>query len=288
MKRKVIDNVVAFILYLSSAIVLGILIWFIYTILKQGLSALSFNFIFGRPLEMEAGGGIGPELFNTFYILILSLIVTIPIGLGTGIYFAEYAKNGLGTRIIRLGVETLASLPSIVLGLFGMIVFVIGMKMGFSIIGGALTLSIINIPVIVSVTETAFKEVNPTYKEASLALGTTKWQMIYSIMLPCAFPKILNGINLAIGRAIGESAILIFTAGTNVSRSFPDFNILSTGETLSVHLWYVKAIGLIPDADKIAAGSAAVLILIILIINILMKVMSYKMQNKFFGKSKVI
>lgn len=123
-----------------------------------------------------------------------------------------------------------------------------------------------------------------TYKEASLALGTTKWQTIYSIMLPCAFHKILNGVKLAIGRAIGESAVLIFTAGTSISRNYPEFNPLSSGETLSVHLWYVKAIGLVPDAERIAAGSAATLIMMVLIINIVMNYYERRLRVKFFGK----
>jgi phosphate transport system permease protein len=285
MLRRIKDMIVIFILWLSGALVVFILIWFLSMVLIQGIPTINLEFLIGRPMEMEEGGGIGPELFNTLYILILSLMFTIPIGIGTGIYLAEYAKDNIITRTIRLCIETLASVPSIVFGLFGMIVFVINLNMGFSILGGALTLAIVNLPVVASVTETAIREVPYTYKEASYALGATKWQTIYSMLLPCSMPKILNGINLAVGRAIGESAVLIFTAGTSVSRNFPEFNPLTAGETLSVHLWYVKSIGLVPDADRVAAGTAAVLIIMVLMINILMKLYERRLTQKFYGHS---
>ncbi|CDF57271.1 phosphate ABC transporter permease PstA [Thermobrachium celere] len=280
---KIKDMIVTLILKLAAVLVVGILVWFLYMVLAQGLPVLNKEFLLGMPKEMEEGGGIGPELFNTFYILVLSLIFTIPVGIGAGIYLAEYAKDNIITRMIRLSIETLASVPSIVFGLFGMVIFVIKFKFGFSILGGALTLSIVNLPVVVSVTETALREVPQTYKEASLALGTTKWQTIMSIMLPTAFHKIINGIKLAVGRAIGESAVLIFTAGTSISRNYPEFNPLSSGETLSVHLWYVKSIGLVPDAERIAAGSSAVLIILVLVINVFMNFYEKRLRLKFLG-----
>lgn len=154
---KIKDKIVTILLNLSGVLVIGILLWFLYIVLSQGLPVLSKEFLFGMPKEMEEGGGIGPEIFNTFYILVLSLLITIPLGIGTGIYLAEYAKDNIITRTIRLSIETLASVPSIVFGLFGMVVFVISFKFSFSILAGALTLAIVNIPVVVSVTETALR-----------------------------------------------------------------------------------------------------------------------------------
>ncbi|EYE89122.1 phosphate ABC transporter permease [Fervidicella metallireducens AeB] len=280
---KLKDNFITMLFWASGVIIFLLLCCFLFMILSEGLPVLSLDFIFGRPEEMLEGGGIGPEIFNTFYILLLSMLITIPIGLGAGIYLAEYAKDNIITRVIKLSVECLASVPSIVFGLFGMIVFVVKFKMGFSILGGAAALSLLNLPVMVRVTEQAITSVPNIYKEASYALGTTKWQTIYSVILPIALPNIITGINLIAGRAIGESAVLIYTAGTSISRVFPQFNPMAAGETLSVHLWYVKAIGLIPDADRVSAGTAAMLIVIILIFNMVIKLINKYIKRNFEG-----
>lgn len=283
MKQKIYDKIATSLLWASGFIILFILVWFLYRIFSQGLPALSLHFISSKPLEMDKGGGIGPEIFNTFYVLLIALIVSIPIGVGAGIYLAEFAEDNIVTRIIRVSVECLASVPSIVFGLFGMILFVEKMGWGFSMMGGALTLALLNLPVIVRATEESIRTVSINQREASLALGATKWQTIKKIVLPSAAPGILTGINLAVGRAIGESAVLIYTAGTSISRHFAEFNPFTSGETLSVHLWYVKSVGLIPDANQVAAGTSAVLILIILIINLIMKFISYRIRVKHQG-----
>ena len=191
------------------------------------------------------------------------------IAIGAAIYLSEYAKDTALTRFIRLSTESLATVPSIVLGLFGMIVFVDFLGMGFSILGGALSLSLLNLPLLVRVTEEALQTVPQTYREASLALGATKWQTIRKVVLPEAMSGIITGIMLASGRAIGESAILIFTAGTTVSRHMADFDVFAGGETLAVHLWYVMGIGLVPDRVAIANGIGALLILVVLFINLI-------------------
>ena len=169
--------------------------------------------------------------------------------------------------MIRLSTESLAAVPSIVLGLFGMIVFVNFMGLGFSIIGGALTLVLLNLPLLVRVTEEALRGVPQDYREASLALGATKLETILRVVLPSALPGIFTGITLTAGRALGETAILIFTAGTTVSRYMGDTDLLAGGETLAVHLWYLLSTGLVPDRDAIANGIGAVLILMILFFN---------------------
>ena len=198
------------------------------------------------------------------------MAVSIPLAVGAGIYLAEYARNNRLTRCIRLSVESLATVPSIVLGLFGMIVFVNEMHLGFSILGGALTLVLLNLPMLVRVTEESIRTVPKSYEEASLSLGATKLQTIFRVVLPSAMPGIITGITLTAGRALGEPAILIFTAGTTVSRFMYDTDVMAGGETLAVHLWYLMSAGLVPDRDTIADGIGALLILTILVFNFLL------------------
>ena len=262
------DKVVTAGLWLTGFFVIALLAVFLGYILIKGLPVLSWNFIIGQSSDITAGGGVGAQFFNTFYILFLSLLVAAPIAIGAGIYLAEYSGRGRLADAIRLSVECLASVPSIVLGLFGMIVFINIMGFGISLGVGAMTLALMNLPVIVRVTEEALKTVPKEYRDASLALGATKWQTISRVVLPSAMPGIITGITLTAGRAVGETAILIFTAGTTVSRSIPDFSLSAGGETLAVHMWYVMAIGLVPDRIDKANGTAALLILTILLFNL--------------------
>jgi len=280
MSAKTVDKVATMAMWFAGIVILGILAAFLLFILYKGVPVLSWDFIFGRSSDIEAGGGVGGQLFNSFYILILSLLVSIPLAIGAGVYLAEYAGNNRLTDIIRLSTESLATVPSIVLGLFGMIVFVNLLGMGFSIIGGALTLTLLNLPVLVRVTEEAVRTVPVHYREASLALGATKWQTIWRVVLPNALPGIITGITLTAGRALGETAILIFTAGTTVGRQMVNFDVTAAGETLAVHLWYVMAVGLVPDRIDIANGAGALLIITILILNLLFTIPSKILQKK--------
>lgn len=269
MSSKTVSQMAQVFLWAVGILLIAVLTIFIGYILYQGLPVLTPNFLLGMPSDTEAGGGVGPQLFNTFYILFLSMVFSGLIAVGAAIYLAEYAQNNYLTKIIRLSTESLATVPSIVLGLFGMIVFVDFLGMGFSILGGALALSLLNLPVLVRVTEDALHAVPDTYREASLALGATKWQTIRKVILPRALNGIITGLMLTGGRAIGESAILIFTAGTTVSRHMFDFDLMAGGETLAVHLWYVMGIGLVPDRIDIANGISALLILVVLLINLI-------------------
>ncbi len=270
MTAKQSDKVVTVGLWIVGFFIIALLAVFLGYILFKGLPVLSWKFIFGPSSDITAGGGVGAQLFNTFYILFLSLLVAAPIAIGAGIYLAEYSARGRLADMIRLSVESLASVPSIVLGLFGMIVFISLMGFGISLGVGAMTLALMNLPVIVRVTEEALKTVPKEYREASLALGATKWQTISRVVLPSALPGIITGVTLTAGRAVGETAILIFTAGTTVSRNIPDFSLSAGGETLAVHMWYVMAIGLVPDRIAKADGTAALLILTILLFNLVL------------------
>ncbi len=286
MSARSIDKLATGIMWLASIVILGILVAFLCFILYKGIPVLSWDFIFGTPSEIKAGGGVGPQFFNSFYILFLSLLFSIPLAIGAGVYLAEYASDNYLTSMIRLSTESLATVPSIVLGLFGMIIFVNMLGFGFSIIGGALTLMLLNLPVLVRVTEDSIRTVPVYYREASLALGATKWQTIWRVVLPNAIPGIITGVTLTAGRALGESAILIFTAGTTVSRVMPDFDLTVAGETLAVHLWYVMAVGLVPDRLEIANGIGALLVVTILILNILVTIPSKMLQRKMGASSR--
>ena len=270
MSAKQWDRVVTGLLWGAGLLIIGVLAVFLGYILIKGLPVLSASFIFGPSSDVSVGGGVGAQLFNTFYILFLSLIVAAPVAIGAGIYLAEYSARGRLADMIRLSVECLASVPSIVLGLFGMILFINLMGFGISLGVGAMTLALMNLPIIVRVTEEALKTVPREYREASLALGATKWQTIARVVLPAALPGIVTGVTLTAGRAVGETAILIFTAGTTASRMIPDFSLSAGGETLAVHMWYVMAIGLVPDRVDIANGTGALLIIVILLFNLIL------------------
>lgn len=260
--------------------IVALLAAFLGYILYKGLPVLTPSFIFGRSSDIAAGGGVGAQLFNSFYMLFLSLAFSVPVALGAGIYLAEYAKESKLTKLVRLSVESLATVPSIVLGLFGMILFVNMMHMGFSILGGALTLTLLNLPLLVRVTEESIRTVPRSYEEASLALGATKLQSIAKVVLPSAIPGIVTGIVLTAGRALGETAILIFTAGTTVSRFMGDTDLMAGGETLAVHLWYLMSAGLVPDRDLIADGIGALLILVILLCNTVLYLPAWYLARK--------
>ncbi|AQR78132.1 phosphate ABC transporter permease PstA [Paenibacillus larvae] len=283
MRNKATDFAATVYFWLAGFSIIGLLVWVLYRILSAGLPHLSWDFITGLPEDIMPGGGVGPMLFNSFYILFLSLVFSLPVGFGAGIYLAVYAKKNRLTEFIRISVEALASVPSIVFGLFGFLLFVQFFNLKISVLSGSLALALLNLPVLVRVTEGAFRTVPHSYWEASLALGSTRWQAIRKVLFPAALPSLITGITLVAGRALGESAILIYTAGLSVSRNFPELNPFAMGETLAVHLWYVQSEALVPDAKQIAAGSAALLLLVVLAFNLLIGILSRIIQKRLPG-----
>ena len=277
---KLVDRLMRAVLWGIAILFVVVLILFVGAILKQGWPVLNLSFLTKMPETLDAGGGIKPQIFNSIYLVVLSLGLSLPVGLGAGVYMAEYAGKGRALNFLRLCIETLAATPSIVLALFGMIVFVQAMGWSFSIRSGALTLALLNIPVITRVTEVSLLGVPRELKEASYGLGATKLQTILKVALPYAATGILTGLVLTAGRAFGESAILVFTAGTNASAQFPDFRLTVPGETLSVHLWYVTSDGTLPDAREIAAGTAAVMILVLLSLNLLVRLVDRAIRRR--------
>ncbi|MGL5649477.1 MAG: phosphate ABC transporter permease PstA [Clostridium sp.] len=289
MDRRKADKVATGILYFVSACIVILLALFIIYIFYNGWRVLTPHFILSKPKIIGAGGGIGPQIFNSVYMLILSLIITVPVGIGAGIYLAEYAKEGPIIKIIRLSLETMASLPSIVIGMFGLLVFVNMAGLGYSILAGALSVSILNIPVMTRISESAIRNASKKVKEASLGLGATKWQTIENVIIPTAAKEILTGIILAAGRIFGEAAALLYTAGLSssgldfkklsfVGQSSP-FSLFRPAETLAVHIWKLNSEGIVPDAAQIANGTAAVLVIMVLIFNIIAKVISKKLEK---------
>jgi phosphate transport system permease protein len=243
--------------------VLTLLVIVLYILIK-GIPALDLQFLFTAPKGGLSGeGGISTIIVSTIYLIGFTLILLVPVGIGAAIYLAEYAPNNRFTNFIRYGVEVLAGVPSIIFGLFGFVLFVTTLHFNFSILAGALTLVCLLLPTMIRTTEEAIKTVPYSYREGALALGATRWQTIFRVVLPAATPGIITAIILCIGRAIGETACLYVTLGG--SSAMPT-SILSGGRTLSLHVFYLametRAI------DK-ALATSAVLIITIIVINAL-------------------
>ncbi|MGG7176062.1 phosphate ABC transporter permease PstA [Clostridium paraputrificum] len=294
MNAKRADKIATTIIYIMSFFVVFLLGAFIAYILYQGIVMLKPSFLFGTPKVTSAGGGIGPQLFNSFYMLIVSLVITVPIGIGAGIYLAEYAKEGPLLRFIRLSLETMSSLPSIVIGMFGLLVFVNMAGWGYSILAGALSVSILNIPSMTRISENAIKIASKRVKEASLGLGASKWQTIAKLTLPTAMGEILTGIILASGRIFGEAAAFLYTAGLSsgslnfnnisITGNQSAFSLFRPAETLAVHIWKLNSEGIVPDAAAIANGTAAVLIIAVLLFNLVARLLGNRLLKSYSGK----
>ncbi|MGV3489233.1 MAG: phosphate ABC transporter permease PstA [Tuberibacillus sp.] len=294
LKAKQVDRLMTLLIICSAFIMAGILIFLLGFILFRGVSHISLSFITSNSSSFQAGGGIKNQLWNSFYMLVLTMIMTVPIGLVGGIYFAEYAKDNKLTSLLRSCVEMLASLPSIIVGMFGMLLFVNVFGWGFSILSGALALTIFNLPVMIQVSEDALRSIPDHQRQGSAALGATPWQTVKKVLLPSAFPALLTGMILSAGRVFGESAALLFTAGlTSPNLDFSNWNPLAmnsplnpmrTAETLSVHIWAVNSVGIIPDSAQVAAGASAVLVIVILIFNISARVIGRFIERAIKGK----
>jgi phosphate transport system permease protein len=258
-------------------------------IIAKGI--LSFN-----PKYIGFGDdGLGVELFNTIYIVLLTLIISTPLGICAGIYMAEYAKKGKLTSAIRICIETLSSLPSIVVGLFGFLVFVVLIHSTWNIIAGVLTLTILCIPLLTRTTEDGIRNIDDTYREASYALGTTKWQTITHVLLPTATPRIVTGVILAAGRCFGEAAALIYTAGMSSNVFFNDWNpnssrsplsLFRQADTLAVRIWYLKTAAIMPDKNEIADMAAAMLMILVFVFNLGSRFIGRSLEKRMFGKNK--
>ncbi len=270
--RKVKDNLLRGLLWLSAFLTVAVLVTIVGYIFYKGYRLINIDFILGD-YSPTGDGGIWPMVVTTIYTIAISLLIATPIGILAAVYLQEYAKQGRLVKVIRFATESLTGIPSIIYGLFGAVFFVTTLKLGMSIIAASLTLTIIVLPVIIRTTEESLKTVPHSYREGSLALGTTKLQTLYKVILPSAMPGILSGIILSIGRIVGESAAIFLTAGTVAA--MPD-SIFSSARTLTVHSYLVTQ----ESGDiELAAAVGIVLIVIILVLNLSATFISKKLNK---------
>jgi phosphate transport system permease protein len=286
-RRADLADRIATVLMSAAALVLVIVLFgVIFIILRAGLPAISWTFLTTAGSFAQEGGGIGPQIFVSVYLLVLSLLITTPLGVAAAIYMSEYARPGRLTSAIRFSIEALSSVPSIVFGVFGAVVFLTIMNLGFSLLSGALTLALLNLPLMTRIAEDSIRAAPESYREASLALAGTRWETIRKAVLPSAVPGIVTAMVLTGGRIIGETAPLILTTGTTISPNAQySLNPLQSGETLAVHVWVLKIIGVpgLKDAQLVADGSAATLLLIVLAVNICAAYFTSRLQKRLSG-----
>ncbi|WP_156021828.1 phosphate ABC transporter permease PstA [Streptococcus ruminantium] len=290
MHAKKFDKFATGILYSIAGVIVVILTSLILYILLRGLPHVSWDFLTSKSSSYKAGGGIGIQLYNSFFLLVITLFISVPLSTGAGIYLAEYAKKGPLTNFIRTCIEILSSLPSVVVGLFGYLIFVVQFEYGFSILSGALALTVFNLPQMTRNVEDSLRHVHHTQREAGLALGLSRWETVLHVVIPEALPGIVTGIVLPSGRIFGEAAALIYTAGQSApALDWSNWNPLSVtspisifrqSETLAVHIWKVNSEGTIPDATQVSAGSAAILLVFILIFNLSARYIGKKIHAK--------
>lgn len=267
-RRKCLQQFL-FILFRTAAIIncLALLLVVVFIILK-GWNAITWEFLTQAPLESMTKGGILPCIVGTLCLGIGAIVVALPIGVASAVYLNEYARPGKTLRLIRLGISNLAGIPSVVFGLFGLAFFVIWMKMGESILAGVLTLAALTLPVIIGSTEEALKSVSNTYREASLALGATRWQTIYRVVIPAALPGILTGAILGLSRAAGETAPIMFTAAVFYTPDLPS-SPFDKIMALPYHIYVLATAGTNIEATRpLQYGTSLVLIALVLGMNL--------------------
>lgn len=287
-RASLINRVMTGVLAACALLLAVVLLAVIYLIMSTGLPAINWQFLTTASSFTSPGGGIGPQIWVSVYVLLISLLVVTPLGVGTALYLAEYARSGPITNAVRFSIEALSSVPSVVFGVFGAIVFLSILNLGFSVLSGALTLAILNLPLMVRISEDAIRSVPTSYREASLALGGSRWETIRKAVLPSATPGIVTALVLTSGRIIGETAPLILTTGTTISPNAQySLDPFVTGETLAVHIWVLKIVGVpgLQDAQLVANGAAAVLVLIVLAINIVATLFTERLSRRLRGVS---
>ena len=257
-------------IYLSAAIAVSVLLMIICYVTVRGIGSVSLEFLTTVASARKGTVGIAGNIVNTLYIIVITLVIATPIGVGSAIYLNEYAKPGKIVRIIEFTTETLSGIPSIIFGLFGSVFFGTTLKLGYSLLTGALTLSLMILPLITRNTQEALRTVPDSYRSGALGMGATKWHMIRTILLPSAMPGIITGVILAIGRIVGESAALLFTAGSGYLLPKAGgwlSKILQPGGTLTIQLYLSSS----KAEYNVAFGIAFVLLVIVLCINFLTK-----------------
>lgn len=260
------DRIATMIFWGIGLLSLGILAFIILEIFGRGLiSAVSPSFFAGQPETSQAGGGVGPMIVSSLYLAALSILISLPISIGAAIYMAEYAREGRFNNFIRFCLDSLGTLPSIVFGIFGMTLFVISFKWSYCLLAGAVTLALLNLPILLRASEESIRLVPRTYREASMSLGADRWTTIKKVVLPSAMPGIITGTVLPIGRIMGESAAIIYTTGLFI-RTIP-LSPFDPAAPLAGYIWYAQTEATVPDYRKIVNGGAAILLILVFLIN---------------------
>jgi len=281
LRRRKLIQVTIFGLFRLSAAINGIaLLVVVYFLVARGWRAINWTFLTQPPMDSMTKGGILPCIVGTLCLSLGAILVALPIGVASAIYLNEYARPGRLLRAIRIGINNLAGVPSVVFGLFGLAFFVVWLKMGVSILAGSLTLGVLTLPVIIGSSEEALRSVPDTYREASLGLGATKWQTIYRVVLPAALPGILTGAILGISRAAGETAPIMFTAAVFYTPSLPT-SVFDEIMVLPYHIYVLATAGTEIEATRhLQYGTALVLIVLVFGLNLIAIIYRARLQRR--------
>lgn len=278
MTRKLKDGLVLGLIYLAAFSSVILLAGIIADVFAEGFSVISRSFLTTVSSALEGTVGIAGNIVNTLYIVVLTLLIATPIGIGSAIWLNEYAGKSRFVRLIEFATETLAGIPSIIFGLFGMVFFGNTLGLGYSILTGALTLTLMILPLITRNTQEALKSVPDIYRTGAIGMGATKWYMIRTILLPSAMPGIVTGVILAVGRIVGESAALLFTAGSGYllpkTGAGLIHKLMESGGTLTIQMY----LSMSKAQYDVAFGIAVVLLCIVLVINLLTKILAGKLD----------
>ncbi|MBK9272122.1 MAG: phosphate ABC transporter permease PstA [Saprospiraceae bacterium] len=266
-----------------SIFIIVILLVILYFIISRGISVISWEFLTAAPKESMTQGGIMPAIIGTLYLILYSMLIAFPIGVMAGIYVHEYSKDGPVKRFIKMMTNNLSGIPSIVFGLFGMALFVNYLNFGASILAGSLTLALLSLPLIIRTTEESLKSVDQGFRNGSYALGASKLYTIRKVVLPIAFPNIITGLILSIGRVSGETAPILFTAAAYFLPKLPS-SVMEQCMALPYHLYVITTSGTeVAKTRPMAYGTALVLIMIVLVVNLVANLL----RNYFASKVKM-
>ena len=278
MSPKMSQKIMKGVFWASGILTVIILLVIIGYILYKGLPVINLSFIFSDPVDSGKSGGIFPMIVSSLYVTFIAIIVATPLGVGAAVYLSEYAGETNLVKLIRFGAETLASIPSIVYGLFGLAFFVVYLGLGWCVLSGGLILAIMALPTILQVAEVSLEAVPSSYREGSLAIGATKWQTIYNVVLPAAVPGITTGVILGLARAISEAAAILFAVGAALS---VPISIFDPARPLPLHLYILATEGISLDN---AYGTAAVLVLLVLVITVVTNTLVERYSKKMMGR----
>lgn len=279
-RRKIFQKLLFLLFRIAAGLNGVVLLIIVYYLVSKGWRAVNWTFLTQAPMDSMTRGGIWPCIVGTFFLGVGALAVAFPIGVASAVYINEYARPGKVLRIVRLGISNLAGVPSVVFGLFGLAFFVIYLKMGVSLLAGALTLGAMSLPVIIGSSEEALKAVPNTYREASLGLGATKWQTIWRVVLPSALPGILTGGILGLSRAAGETAPIMFTAAVFYTPRLPK-SVFDEVMALPYHIYVLATAGTEIEATRhLQYGTALVLIVMVLGLNFLAIIWRSRLRRK--------